>query len=148
LNITGKIQEDMASAMKQRDRRRVTALRMLLSRLQLAAKESGGELSEEEELAVLKSERKKRSQAAEAFRRGGREDRAVAEESEMEMIEAYLPRGLSEEEIRAIVAEAVSETGAEDMSAMGQVMKAAMARIAGRADGKVVSEMVRSALTS
>ncbi len=148
MNITGKIQEDMASAMKQRDRRRVTALRMLLSRLQLAAKESGGELSEEEELAVLKSERKKRSQAAEAFRRGGREDRAVAEESEMEMIEAYLPRGLSEEEIRAIVAEAVSETGAEDMSAMGQVMKAAMARIAGRADGKVVSEMVRSALTS
>ncbi|GBE57328.1 Yqey-like protein [bacterium BMS3Abin01] len=147
MSITEQVQKDMTVAMKARDRRRTTALRMILSALQLAAKEAGGGFGEKEELAVLAAEKKRRLQAAEAFRDGGRQDRAAAEKAEAELIDTYLPAGLEDEQLKAIIREAISETGAAGMADMGRVMKVAMERVAARADGKVVSEMAREALS-
>ena len=147
MSITEQVQKDMTVAMKARDRRRTTALRMILSALQLAAKEAGGGFGEKEELAVLAAEKKRRLQAAEAFRDGGRQDRAAAEKAEAELIDTYLPAGLEDEQLKAIIREAISDTGAAGMADMGRVMKVAMERVAARADGKVVSEMAREALS-
>lgn len=131
----------MTSAMKSSERERAAALRMVLSELQKAAKEGGGD-----ELAVLRRERKRRLEAAEQFRGGGRPELADREESEAQLIESYLPAELGDSELDAIVAGAISETGASSPKDMGQVMKAAMARVGGRADGKRVSARVREAL--
>ncbi len=131
----------MTSAMKSSERERAAALRLVLSELQKAAKEGGSD-----ELAVLRRERKRRLEAAEQFRGGGRPELADKEESEAELIERYLPAELDDAAVGAIVAEAISETGAEGPKDMGQVMKAAMARVEGRADGKRVSARVREAL--
>ena len=128
-------------AMKAGEKGRVSALRLVLSELQKAAKDGDGD-----ELAVLRRERKRRHESATAFRDGGRPELAEAEEAEAQVIEAYLPAELSEDELRAIVAEAVAETGASSPRDMGQVMKAAMPKVAGRADGKRVSALVREAL--
>jgi hypothetical protein len=95
---------------------------------------------------VLRRERKRRHESAAAFRDGGRPELAEAEEAEAQVIEAYLPAELSDDELRAIVAEAVAETGASSPRDMGQVMKASMARVAGRADGKRVSALAQEAL--
>lgn len=127
--------------MRAAERERVAALRMVLSELQKAAKEDGGD-----EQAVLRRERKRRLEAAEQFRSGGRPELADKEESEAELIAGYLPAELGDAELDAIVAAAVAETGATSPKDMGQVMKAAMARVQGRADGKRVSARVREAL--
>ena len=133
----------MTSAMKAADRERAGALRMVLSELQKAAKEDGGD-----ELAVLRRERKRRLEAAQQFRAGGRPELADKEESEAQLIQGYLPSELGDAELDALVADAISETGASSPTEIGQVMKAAMARVAGRADGKRVSARVRQALES
>jgi len=127
--------------MKGGDKDRVQALRLILSELQKAAKEGDGD-----ETAVLRRERKRRQESARAFREGGRDELATAEEAEAEIIDAYLPAELSDEELDAIVANAVAETGAVEMKQMGAVMKAAMAKVAGRADGSRVSAKVKEAL--
>ena len=131
----------MTSAMKSSERERVSALRLVLSELQKAQKEGSGD-----ELAVLRRERKRRLEAAEQFRDGGRPELADKEESEAELIQTYLPAELDDAALGAIVAEAIQETGAQGPQDMGQVMKAAMARAGGRADGKRVSARVREAL--
>jgi hypothetical protein len=127
--------------MKSSERDRVAALRLVLSELQKAAKEGSGD-----EMAVLRRERKRRLEAAEQFRGGGRPELADKEESEAQLIQGYLPAELDDTELDAIVAEAVAQTGAQGPKDMGQVMKAAMARAGGRADGKRVSARVREAL--
>lgn len=127
--------------MKASERERVAALRMVLSELQKAAKDDGGD-----ELAVLRRERKRRLEAAEQFRAGGRPELADREEAEAALIQGYLPAELDDRELDAIVAGAISETGASSPKDMGQVMKAAMAKVQGRADGKRVSGRVREAL--
>jgi uncharacterized protein len=127
--------------MKAGERERVGALRLVLSELQKAAKDGS-----DDELAVLRRERKRRHESAAAFRDGGRPELAAAEESEAAIIEAYLPAELSDEELRAIVEQAVAESGAGAPSDMGRVMKAAMPKVAGRADGKRVSALVQAAL--
>jgi len=131
----------MTSAMKSADRERTGALRLVLSELQKAAKEG-----EADEVAILRRERKRRLDAAEQFRDGGRRELAEKEESEAELIQGYLPAELGDAELQQIVAEAIAETGASEPKDMGQVMKAAMARVKGRADGKRVSAQVREAL--
>jgi uncharacterized protein YqeY len=141
VQIAERIRADVNSAMKAGDRDRAAALRLVLSELQKDAKEGAGD-----ELAVLRRERKRRHESATAFRSGGHADRAAAEEAEAEIIEAYLPAELSDEELRAIVADAVAETGAASPKDLGQVMKAAMPRVAGRADGKRVSALAQEAL--
>jgi uncharacterized protein len=127
--------------MKAGDRDRASALRLVLSELQKAAKEGATD-----ELAVLRRERKRRLEAASQFRDGGRPELASREESEALIIEQYLPAELDDAELDAIVASAIAETGANDPKDMGQVMKAVMAKTGGRADGKRASARVREAL--
>ena len=141
MSVTDQVRADMTSAMKAADRDRVGALRMVLSELQKASKEG-----ESDELAVLRRERKRRLDAAEQFRGGGRPELADQEESEAALIQTYLPAELDDAELQQIVADAIAETGASEAKDMGQVMKAAMARVQGRADGKRVSARVREAL--
>ena len=133
----------MTTAMKAGEKERLTALRLVLSELQKAAKEGG-----DDELAVLRRERKRRLEAASQFRDAGRPELAEHEEREAELITTYLPAELSDEELDAVVAAAVSETGASEPRDMGAVMKVVMARTGGRADGKRASALVRAALTT
>jgi uncharacterized protein len=145
--ILEQIKADVTGAMRAGEKQRVAALRLVLSELQKAAKEgSEDSLSAEEELAVLRRERKRRLESAKAFRDGGREDLAGGEESEAELIGAYLPAELSQDELEAIVERAVRDSGATSAKDMGAAMKGAMAAVDGRADGKRVSELVRAAL--
>jgi uncharacterized protein YqeY len=127
--------------MKARESERVGALRMLLSELQKAAKEGS-----DDELAVLRRERKRRLEAAGQFREGGRPELAEREESEAELIDGYLPAELDEAELDALVKDAIAETGAAGPGDMGKVMKIVMAKAGGRADGKRASARVREAL--
>jgi len=139
--IVEQIQTDLKGAMRAGEKERVGALRLVLSELQKAAKEGDGD-----ELAVLRRERKRRLEAARAYREAGREDLASTEESEGELIGGYLPAELSDEELREIVAQAVRDSGAQTPKDMGAAMRTAMASVDGRADGRRVSELVRAAL--
>jgi uncharacterized protein YqeY len=139
--ILDQIKVDLQGAMRAREKERVGALRLVLSELQKAAKEGS-----DDELAVLRRERKRRVEAARAYREAGREDLAGGEEAEGELISAYLPAQLGETELRAIVEQAVRESGAESPKDMGVAMKQAMAAIDGRADGKRVAGLVRASL--
>ena len=132
----------MTTAMKAGEKVRVGALRLVLSELQKAAKDGG-----DDELAVLRRERKRRLEAAAQFRDGGRPELAAGEESEAELIAAYLPTELDDAELDALVARAIADTGASGPRNMGEVMKAVMAASGGRADGKRTSVRVREALT-
>jgi uncharacterized protein len=127
--------------MRAGERERVGALRLLASVLQQDAK-----LGEGDEVAVLQRERKKRLEAAEAFRDGGRPDAAEAEEAEAKVIEAYLPEQLDDEELAELVGAAIEEAGASEPSQVGKVMSIVMPRVQGRADGKRVSQAVRERL--
>jgi uncharacterized protein len=143
VTVAEQVRADMTTAMKAGERERLTALRLVLSELQKAAKEGG-----DDELAVLRRERKRRLEAASQFRDAGRPELAEHEEREAELITTYLPAELSDEELDAVVAAAVSETGASEPRDMGAVMKVVMARTGGRADGKRASALVRAALTT
>lgn len=140
--IANQLQVDLKDAMRAGDKQRVGALRLVLSELQKASKEGS-----DDELAVLRRERKRRLESARAFREGGRDDLAGAEDAEAELIAAYLPAELSEEELQAIVQQAISDSGAQSPKEMGLAMKAAMAAVGGRADGKRVSGLVKAALS-
>lgn len=139
--ILDQLQEDVKSALKGGDKQRVGILRMLVSELQKDAKEGKGD-----ELAVLRRERKRRLESASAFREGNRDDLAIVEEAEAEVISDYLPAELTDEALREIVSAAITETDATSPKDMGQVMQAAMAKTAGQADGKRVSALVRELL--
>jgi uncharacterized protein len=141
MTVADQVKADITSAMKAGEKGRVGALRLVLSELQKAAKEGS-----DDELAVLRRERKRRLDAASQFRDGGRPELAHGEESEARLIEGYLPAELNEAELEAIVQAAIAETGADSPRDMGQVMKAVMARSGGRADGKRASARVREAL--
>jgi uncharacterized protein YqeY len=141
VTVLEQVRTDITTAMKAGEKERVGALRLVLSELQKAAKEGG-----DDELAVLRRERKRRLDAAAQFRDGGRPELADQEESEARLIETYLPTELGDVELDAIVAAAVAETGASSPKDMGQVMKVVMARAEGRADGKRASARVREAL--
>lgn len=141
MSLAETVKQDLATAMKAGDKPRVAALRLLLSELQKAAKDGSSD-----ELAVLRRERKRRLESATAFREAGRDELADGEEAEAAIIAGYLPAELSDDELRAIVQQAVIETGASSPKDLGGVMKLAMARVDGRADGKRVSAMAREAL--
>jgi uncharacterized protein len=142
VTVADKVKQDVVFAMKEGDKDRVQALRLVLSELQKAAKEGDGD-----ETAVLRRERKRRQESARAFREGGREELAAAEEVEVGIIDTYLPAELSDEELDSIVAGAIADTGAVEMKQMGTAMKAAMAKVGGRADGARVSAKVKEALS-
>ncbi len=140
--ILEQIRDDLKGAMRAGEKEKVGALRLVLSELQKAAKEGS-----DDELTVLRRERKRRLEAARAYRDGGRDDLASGEEAEGELISTYLPSELSEEELQVIVEQAVRDSGAESAKDMGRVMKQAMAAVDGRADGSRVSGLVRASLS-
>jgi uncharacterized protein len=142
MTLVESVKTDLVVAMKAGERERVGALRLVLSELQKAAKEGG-----EDEVAVLRRERKRRLDAARAFRDGDRPELAAGEEAEAELISGYLPAELDDAELEAIVARAIAEAGAESARDMGRVMPLAMSEVAGRADGRRVSEQVKRALS-
>jgi uncharacterized protein YqeY len=141
MTLVDTVKQDLVAAMKARETDRVGALRMVLNELQRHAKEGEGD-----ELAVLRRERKRRLESAAAFRGAGRGELADGEEAEARLIEAYLPAEMPEAELRGIVREAIAATGASSPKDLGQVMKATMAKLDGRADGKRVSALVREEL--
>jgi uncharacterized protein YqeY len=143
MSLLERVQADASAALKAGDRERASALRLVVSELQKAAKEGT-----DDELAVLQRERKRRIEAAEAYREGGREDLASSERGEAELIDSYLPDQLSDEELQAIVGDAVAESGASSPNEMGKVMSLVMPKVQGRADGKRVSELVKGKLTA
>jgi uncharacterized protein YqeY len=140
-SIADSVKQDLTTAMKAGEKARVGALRLVLSELQKAAKDGN-----DDEQAILRRERKRRLESAAAFRDAGRSELAEGEESEAAIIQAYLPAELGEDDLRAIVAAAIAETGASSPKDMGAVMKVAVAKAGGRADGKRVSGLVREAL--
>jgi uncharacterized protein YqeY len=145
--IVEQIKVDVQGAMRAGEKDRVGALRLVLSELQKAAKEGADDASSpEREMAVLRRERKRRLEAAGTYRAAGRDDLADGEEAEARLIDSYLPAELSEDELAAIVAQAVRDSGAQSTKDMGMAMKQAMVAVDGRADGKRVSGMVRAAL--
>jgi uncharacterized protein len=141
VTVAEQLKSDLTAAMKAGERERVGALRLLLSELQKDAKEGAGD-----ELAVLRRERKRRLEAAQAYRDGDRADLAAAEETEAQLISGYLPAELSEDELREIVQVASRDSGAESVRDMGRAMGLAMGAVEGRADGKRVSALVKEAL--
>lgn len=141
VTLADQVRADITAAMKAGEKERVGALRLVLSELQKDAKEGGGD-----ELAVLRRERKRRLDAAAQFRDGGRPEMADQEEGEARLIESYLPAELSDAELDELVRRAIADTGASSPKDMGQVMKAAMPRVAGRADGRRVSALAQEAL--
>ncbi|HEV2723086.1 MAG TPA: GatB/YqeY domain-containing protein [Thermoleophilaceae bacterium] len=137
------VKSDVTVALKSGDRRRASALRMVVAELQKAEKEGSGD----DEVQVLQRERKRRLESAKAYRDAGREDLAEGEELEAELIEGYLPDQLSDVELKAIVGDVVAESGASSPREMGKVMAAVMPRLRGRADGRRVSDAVKELLT-
>ena len=142
MQIADRIKSDVSSAMKAGERERVSALRLVLSELQKADKEGDAD-----ELAVLRRERKRRREAAEAYREAAREDLAEGEDFEAQLIEHYLPADVSDEELDELVRRAVAETGAKSPRDMGKVIKHVMAAADGRADGRRVSTKAKEALS-
>ena len=142
MTLVDTVRQDLAGAMRAGERDRVGALRLVLSELQKAAKEGSTD-----ELAVLRRERKRRLEAASAYREAGRAQLAAGEEAEAQIIEGYLPAELSDDELRALVARAIADTGARSPRDMGPVMKAATSAAQGRADGRRLSSLVREALS-
>jgi uncharacterized protein YqeY len=141
--ILDQVQSDTREAMKAGERERVSALRLIADALQTDAKEGGGD-----EIAVLRRERKRRLEAADAYRDGGAAERAEAEEAEAREIERYLPAEMSDDDLAGLVDEAIAESGAESPRDMGKVMGALMPKVGGRADGKRVSAMVKARLAA
>jgi uncharacterized protein YqeY len=146
VSLIGRIEQEVREAMLARQNERRDALRLILSSLKSAEKDLQRPLSDEEELQVLQRERKKRIEAAEAFRGGGREQQALNEEAELAVLQEFMPEPISEDELEQIVDDAIAENKATSMRDMGRVMADVMPQIAGRADGSAVSQLVREKL--
>ena len=145
--LIDQVQQDMVAAMKSRDEMRLSALRMLKAALMKQKVDSPKPLDETAEMQVLKSLIKQRTDAAEMFRKAGRNEQADKEEAERTLIESYLPAAASDQEIESAIAEALSETGVTSLKQMGVVMKAVQAKLKGKTvDGKVLSDRVRARL--
>ena len=148
MKLIEQIQEDLKRSMKAKDGNRVSVLRLLLSSIRNREKEKREALSEEEVLAEIASSAKRRRESVEAFREGGRVDLVEKEEAELGILQEYLPQQLSPDEVRAVVQEVVVSVGAATMGDLGKVMKEVMAKLRGKADGKLVNEIVREVLSS
>ncbi len=146
MSLIGRLEDEVKQAMLARDTARRDTLRLILASLKSAEKELQRPLSDDEELQVLQRERKRRAEAAEAFRGGGREEQAAQEEAELAVLQEFMPEPLSEEEIEQIVDDVIAEVGATSMRDLGRVMADVMPQVSGRADGSVVSQLVREKL--
>ena len=146
MSLIDRIEGDLKTAMLEHDNERRDTLRLILASLRSAEKELQRPLFDDEELQVLQRERKRRVEAAAAFRDGGREEQAVKEEQELAVLEEFMPEPLSEDELEEIVDDAIAEVGATSMRDIGRVMADVMPQVAGRADGSAVSQLVREKL--
>jgi uncharacterized protein YqeY len=146
MSLIERIEDELKSAMRARDGDRTDVLRLTLASLRSAEKEVQRPLKEDEELHVLQRERKRRIEAAEGFRSGGREEQAAKEERELEVIKEFMPEPIDEEELERIIDNAIAETGATSLRDLGRVMADVMPQVAGRADGSAVSQLVREKL--
>jgi uncharacterized protein YqeY len=144
--VIPRIEAELKEAMRAREEPRVATLRLTLAALRAAEKELQRPLKEDEELQVLQRERKRRVEAAKAFRDAGRDEQADREETELAVLEALLPEPVSEDELEQIVDDAIAGTGATSLRDLGRVMADVMPQVAGRADGSVVSQLVREKL--
>jgi uncharacterized protein YqeY len=142
VNLTDKLQADLTRAMRESDELRRDALRMVIAATYNAAKAAGRPLSDDEVVAVLGREVKARRESIEAFAAAGRRETAEHERAALEIITGYLPEQLNEDELAALVGEAIDAAGATSARDMGRVMAALMPRVRGRAEGKTVSEAV------
>jgi uncharacterized protein YqeY len=146
VSLIARLEQELQDAMRERDDARRDTLRLLLASLRGAEKELLRPLHDDEELQVLQRERKKRVEAAEAFRDGGREAQAEKEEAELSVLQEFMPEQLSEDELEEIVDDVIAEVGATNVRDLGRVMADVMPQVAGRADGSAVSQLVREKL--
>ena len=146
MSLIARLEDELKQAMVARDESRRDALRLILSSLRSAEKELPRPRHDDEELQVLQRERKRRLEAAEAFRGGGREEQALGEERELAVLEEFMPEPLSEDELEEIIDDAIAEVGATSIRDLGRVMADVMPQVSGRADGSVVSQLVREKL--
>lgn len=148
MNILNQLNEDMKTAMRAKERDKLTTIRMIKASIQNEEIKKGAELNDEEILAILSREKKQRLESFTEFEKAGREDLTEKLTAELEVVEKYLPEQLSDEEVRTLVKETIAEVGAESMQDMGTVMSNVMPKLQGRADGDQVNAMVRELLTS
>jgi uncharacterized protein YqeY len=146
MSLIARLEDELRQARLARDEERRDALALILSSLRAAEKELQRPLSAQEELQVLQRERKRRAEAAEAFRGGGREEQAGAEERELAVLQEFMPEPLSEEELEEIVDDAIAENGATSMGDFGRVMADVMPQVSGRVDGSMVAQLVKEKL--
>ena len=146
MTLIARIEDELKAARLARDTERRDALSLVLNALRASEKELQRPLSDDEELQVLQRERKRRAEAAEGFRAGGREEKAEAEEFELEVLEEFMPEQLSEDELEEIIDDVISEVGATSIRDMGRVMAGVMHQVSGRADGSMVSQLVKEKL--
>lgn len=145
--LTDNLQNDLKNAQLARDEVKVSTLRLLLSEIKNKEISKGNVLSDDEVLTVVAREVKKRKEAAEGFRAGGREEGALKEEKELAVLQAYLPAQMSQEDLSKIVEETINETGATSLADMGKVIGAVMGKVKGQADGAAVSALARERLS-
>lgn len=148
MNLKGQIQQDANKALKERDTKKLSALRLLLSELHNAEIQKREELDDEEVIEVVARQVKKWEEAATEYEKAGHNEKASKERFEADLLKLYLPAQMSEEEIKQVIEQAIEQSGASSMKEMGQVMKLVMPKVKGRADGKQVNELVKAALTS
>ncbi len=146
MSLIVRLEDELTTAMKERDAPRRDALRLILSSLRSAEKELQRPLHDDEELQVLQRERKRRLESIEAFEGAGRDEQAAKERAELEVLEQFMPEPISEDELERIVDDVIAEVGATSMRDLGRVMADVMPQIAGRADGSSVSQLVREKL--
>ncbi|WP_457640065.1 GatB/YqeY domain-containing protein [Persephonella sp.] len=142
-----RLQEEMKTAMKSGEKERLSVIRMLISEIKKVQIDRKKELSDDEIIQVLQKYAKQRKESIKQYKEAGREDLAQKEEFELKVVQEFLPQPLSEEELKAVVEQAISETGASSMKDMGKVMKVVMEKVKGRADGSVVSAIVKEKLS-
>lgn len=147
MTMLEELNQDMKTAMKAKDRENLTTIRMLKSALQLEQINKGEELTEDEELTVLSREKKQRLESLNEFKAAGREDLVEKLEKELSIVDRYLPEQLSEDEVTQIVYDAIEQTGADSMKDMGKVMGAVLPKVKGKADGSLVSSIVKKELS-
>jgi uncharacterized protein YqeY len=147
LKLIDRIKEDLIKSMKAKDGARVSVLRLLLASIKNREIEKKEALTDDEVLAEIASAAKRRKESLEAFREGERQDLVEKEEAELVILEEYLPEQISEEEVRRTVQDVVAEVGAQSPSDLGKVMKELMPRLKGKADGKMVNQIVREILS-
>ncbi len=146
MSLKDRLIQDMKEAMKARDQLRLSTLRLLISEIKNKEIEAKGELKDEDILAIIQKAVKQRQDSIAQYEKGGRQDLADKEKAELEILKAYLPEELSREEILEIIDQAIAATGASSPKEMGKVMREVMPKVKGRADGKVVNELVRKRL--